>query len=92
MKNAYIARCACVLAWSYLAGSSPEQLVIDIFCTASAICCMLYIGGFVNNLDNFMDKSLKICLRAGQIFSFLLQFVMAEVKFRGLSWPQKTRM
>ena len=29
--NLYIARCPSVLAWSYLAGRSPEQLVIDLF-------------------------------------------------------------
>ena len=29
--NHYLARCASVLAWSYLAGRSPEQLVIDLF-------------------------------------------------------------
>ena len=29
--NHYIARCTSMLAWSYLAGGSPEQLVIDLF-------------------------------------------------------------
>ena len=29
--NHYIVRCASVLAWSYLAGRLPEQLVIDLF-------------------------------------------------------------
>ena len=29
--NHYIARCASVFAWSYLAGRLPEQLVIDLF-------------------------------------------------------------
>ena len=29
--NHYITRCASVLAWSCLAGRSPEQLVIDLF-------------------------------------------------------------
>ena len=29
--NYYIARCASVFAWSYLAGRLPEQLVIDLF-------------------------------------------------------------
>ena len=29
--NQYIARCASVLAWSYLAGRSSEQLVIELW-------------------------------------------------------------
>ena len=39
--NHYITRCACVLAWSYLAGGSPEQLVIDLFALHQrfAVCC-----------------------------------------------------
>ena len=42
--NHYITCCASKLAWPYLAGSSPGQLVIDRpFCTASAICLMLSI-------------------------------------------------
>ena len=41
--NHYIARCASVLAQSKLAKRLPTQLVIDLFCTASVICCMLSI-------------------------------------------------
>ena len=39
----YIARCTSVLAWSYLAGSLPEQLVIDLFAQHQrfAVCCPL---------------------------------------------------
>ena len=39
--NHYIARCASVIAWSYLARSSPEQLVIDLFAQHQrfAVCC-----------------------------------------------------
>ena len=39
--NHYIARCASVLAWSYLAGRSPEQLVIDLYAQHQrfAVCC-----------------------------------------------------
>ena len=29
--NHYIARCASVLAWCYLAGRLPAQLVVDLF-------------------------------------------------------------
>ena len=44
--NYYIARCASVLAWSYLARRSREQLVIDLFAQHQrfAVCCpLLYI-------------------------------------------------
>ena len=42
--NHYIARCASVLAWFYLAERFPAQLVVRRpFCTASAIRCMLSI-------------------------------------------------
>ena len=41
--NHYIARCASELAWPYLAGRSPGQLFIDLFCTASGIYCMLSV-------------------------------------------------
>ena len=40
--NLYIVRCASVLAWSYLSGSQPEQLVIiDLFTQHQrfAVCC-----------------------------------------------------
>ena len=39
--NYYIARCISVLAWSYLAGGSPEQLIIDVFAQHQlfAVCC-----------------------------------------------------
>ena len=41
--NNYVARCASVLAWSYLAARSPEQLVIDLFEQHQrfAVCCPL---------------------------------------------------
>ena len=41
--NHYITRCASVLAWSYLAGRSPEQLVIDLFAQHQRfdVCCPL---------------------------------------------------
>ena len=39
--NHNITCCASVLAWSYLAGSSPEQLFIDLFALHQqfAVCC-----------------------------------------------------
>ena len=39
--NHYITRCTSVLAWSYIAGGSPEQLVIDLFAHYQrfAVCC-----------------------------------------------------
>ena len=39
--NHYIARCASVLAWSYLAEGSPEQLVIDLIAQHQrfVVCC-----------------------------------------------------
>ena len=39
--NRYITRCSSELAWPYLAGSSPGQLVIDIFAQHQrfAVCC-----------------------------------------------------
>ena len=41
--NHYIARCASVLAWCYLAGRLSEQLVIDLFAQHHrfAVCCPL---------------------------------------------------
>ena len=41
--NHYISRCASELAWLYLAGSSPGQLVIDLFAQHQrfAVCCQL---------------------------------------------------
>ena len=39
--NHYINRCASELAWPYLAGSSPGELVIDLFAQHQrfAVCC-----------------------------------------------------
>ena len=39
--NHYIARWTSMLAWSYLAGGSPEQLVTDLFAQHQrfAVCC-----------------------------------------------------
>ena len=46
--NHYITRCASVLAWSYLAGRSPEQLVIDLFALHQpfAVCCPIYMQNY----------------------------------------------
>ena len=54
--NHYIARCASVLAWCCLVGRLTDQLVIDLFCTASAICCMLSIG-FICIMANYFEIS-----------------------------------
>ena len=44
--NHYIARCASVLAWFYFVGSSPEQLVIDLFAQHQRFAvCYPYDGG-----------------------------------------------
>ena len=42
--NHYITRCANELAWPYLAGRSPGQLVIDLFAKRQqfAVCCQLF--------------------------------------------------
>ena len=47
--NHYRARCASVLAWCYLAGSLPVQLVVDLFAQHQrfAVCCPLGIGTIV---------------------------------------------
>ena len=39
--NHYIARCTSVLDWFYLAGRSPEQLVIHLYAQHQrfAVCC-----------------------------------------------------
>ena len=41
--NHYITRCPSELAWPYLAGSSPGQLVIDLFAQHQRfiVCCQL---------------------------------------------------
>ena len=41
--NHYTTCCASVLAWSCLAGGSPEQLVVDLFAQHQrfAVCCQL---------------------------------------------------
>ena len=57
--NHYITRCASVFAWSYLAGRSPKQLVIDLCCTASAICCMLSIWN--SHFDIRKKDKKKVC-------------------------------
>ena len=42
--NHCIARCASVLAWSYLAGRSPEQLVLDLFAQHQRFALNAVIG------------------------------------------------
>ena len=51
--NHYIARCASVLARSYLAGRSPEQLVIDLFAQHQrfAVCCPLPLSSITDKKD-----------------------------------------
>ena len=54
--NHYIARCASVLAWSYLAGRLPEELVIDLFAQHQRCCPW---ATYVN--DRVKKQSLKNC-------------------------------
>ena len=63
-----IARCASVLAVP--AGSSPEQLVIDLFAqhAASAICCMLSI-----DCDLESRKDLLLYVLSTNILSAMLE-------------------
>ena len=84
--NHYITRCASELAWPYLAGSLPGQLVIDLFCTASAICCMLSISQrallpeLVTMFSNAMNSTstLGSFLALGRPISFTLEFATLE--------------
>ena len=64
--NHYISRCASELAWPYLAGSSPGQLVIDLFAQHQrfAVCCQLafstvYNIPFYHPAFHLMRKTLK---------------------------------
>ena len=53
----YINRCASMIAWFYLAGRSPEQLVIDLFAQHQlfAVCCLLVIPIRIHQNSQFLE-------------------------------------
>ena len=80
--NHYIARCASLLAWSYLAERSPEQLFIDLF---SLYCPYTYFSISSVKLIFYITILLAVDIYFFHIFnvlSKLLKFWKSFVLYR----------